>query len=186
LYLAVAFLFFFAWPHTPLESALENAVAGALHSHLESQGLPLNDEGRVDLEDPVVQESSGVVFRTLPVALLILFVPVFAGLFFVVNRGQGRFVGNLVTALHFHSVAFLCLVVTAPLTLVVGDDLAEWGMLVILLALLAFLAVSVKRIHGIGTVGALFRTLLVALVYPFFVFITIVGVLVIWWSMTPD
>jgi hypothetical protein len=182
LYLAAAFLLFLAWPQTPLNSSLDSLIAGAFEAEQESRGLRGEEDGMVDRENPVVQETSQRVRQQLPLFLLILFVPVFAGLLFVVNWGRGRFVGNLIAAFHLHSISFLCLICTVPFTLVFGESWVDWGMFGVLFGLLAFMAISLKRIHETGTALAIVRTLIVAVLYPSFMAIATVGALMVLWQ----
>jgi len=130
MYLAAAFLLFLAWPHTSLESALSGDSANFLNSindsYNEARARDLSDEPGYEAtvqesdvsEDPGFQSAVQVISTNLPGIILVLFVPLFAGLLLLVNPKEGGYVGNLIAAFHIHTAIFLAIIVTLPVNII--------------------------------------------------------------------
>ena len=115
--------------------------------------------------DQTVVLATQVITESLPGMLLILFVPVFAGLLFVSNRGRGRYVGNLVAALHIHTLGFLMVVATVPLNSVLGEEWQEVGMPLLAVAFFAFFVASLARVQDTGLLKATVQSVVVLGIY---------------------
>jgi hypothetical protein len=143
LYLASAFLFFLAWPYTPVASALTDFAAGF------QEGIS-DAATTISAQDPRVQAVVQAVAESLPAALLIVFVPLFAALLGLIGRGPGGYGGSFVLALHIHAFAFLAAVASLPLSLP-GLGAPEEAVVLGLGALvLGFSAAVLRRVHDIA------------------------------------
>jgi hypothetical protein len=147
--LSAALLFFLAFPTSSLWSHLEAFTSGFAATR--GRGLDVDAEVRV-------------VTDSLPALMLILFVPVFAALLRVATRGPGGYVGRLVTALHFHTVAFVAWAMTSVVRPLGNTaDVAVTTFLAIGLPL--FLGASISRIYKLAWWRSLIRTVAVCASY---------------------
>jgi len=177
MYLAAAFLLFLAWPHTSLESGLSGDSANFLNSindsYNEARNRDLSDEPGYEAtvqesdvsEDPGFQSAVQVISTNLPGIILVLFVPLFAGLLLLVNPKEGGYVGNLIAAFHIHTAIFLAIIVTLPVNLIFPEVWDNWGEDLFVLGLFAFLVASIRRANQTTILGALVRAIVVTGMY---------------------
>jgi hypothetical protein len=187
MYLASAFLLFLAWPYTSLESELRrdtaNFLNGIYDGYYEARDPDRSDEpGYVATvresdvsKDPRFQAAVQAISRNLPSIIFVLFLPLFAGLLLMVNRKDGLYVGSLIAAFHIHTVVFLAIIVTLPVSLFlpeiwdsIGEDLFVFG-------LFAFIVASIRRVYQTTVLGALVRAVFVTVVYFFVTLMVITG-----------
>lgn len=90
------------------------------------------------------------VTESLPAALLIVFVPLFAALLGLIGRGPGGYGGSFVLALHIHAFAFLAAVATVPLSLPGVGAPEEAVVLGLGTLVLGFSAAVLRRVHDVG------------------------------------
>ncbi len=171
IYLATAFLFFFAWPLTPFQSAMQSAAAGALDGFAEGAG-DIGETAR--LADHTFQDAVQVISDNLPSLALVLLVPVFAALLYAANRGRHGYVGNLITAFHIHGATFLAMILTVPLHLLLPDSSGDVIILVLLGLLWVYVLAVVKRVYASSLLTALLSTVFVTGCY-LIIAITAVG-----------
>ena len=107
--------------------------------------------------------------------ILVLFVPLFAGLLFMVNRKDGRYVGNLITAFHIHTAIFLAIIVTLPVTILFPEIWDKWGEDLFVLGLFAFVVASIRRANQGTILGALARAIFVTVMYFIVTLVVISG-----------
>lgn len=156
LYLGTALLFFLAWQHTSFASGLEGFIRSAVEARGESTTVVSQDS---------IQGAAQIITETLPGLLIIFFVPVFAMGLHLANRRSGAFAGDLVMALHIHTVFFLGIVVTIPVSFILGARWTEVGEPVLFVMLFAFLCASVARVYGLPWWRATARSLLLVSAY---------------------
>jgi hypothetical protein len=172
LYLATAFPFFLAWPFTPFSTVLQSSAAGFMEGLADGQG----QVGQMALQgDHRFEVAVQVLTDNLPSLAMVLFVPVFAGLLFAVTQGNGRYVGNLITAFHIHTLGFLAMILTVPVNLLFGSDTGQVAALALLLGLLAYVVIAIRRIYQTTVLGAFVRTVTVTSVYLFLAILFIGG-----------
>jgi hypothetical protein len=187
MYLAAAFLLFLAWPHTSLESGFRGDTADFLNSiydgYYEARDRDRSDEpGYVTTiresdvsEDPGFQSAVQAVSRNLPSIIFVLFVPLFAGLLLLVNRKDGLFVGSLIAAFHIHTVVFLAIIVTLPISLLLPEIWDRFGEDLLVFGLFAFVVASVRRVYQTTILGALVRAVFVTFMYFIVTLMVITG-----------
>ena len=115
-----------------------------------------------------------MISKNLPSIILVLFVPLFAGLLFLVNREDGRYVGNLIAAFHIHTAVFLAIIVTLPVNIFFPEIWDKWGEGLLVFGLFAFVVASIRRANQTTILGALGQTIFVAVMY-FVVTLAVIG-----------
>jgi hypothetical protein len=153
LYLVTSLLFFLGWERTPFAAFIRGMVSGAL----DAGGLTAADRGRV----------YAMFVEWLPATMIILAVPLAAALWYIANRAQGLFAGNLVLALHMHSAWFLAFAAYALLDAgVASASPLGWLLFPVLMVFLCISALlAERRVLGIGWLPAIVRSVTVGIVY---------------------
>jgi hypothetical protein len=187
MYLAAAFLLFLAWPHTSLESGFRGDTADFLNSiydgYYEARDRDRSDEpGYVATvpesdvsEEPGFQSAVQTISRNLPSILFVLFVPLFAGLLLMVNRKDGLYVGSLIAAFHIHTVVFLAIIVTLPVSFFLPEIWDGIGEDILVFGLFAFGVASIRRVYRTTVLGALIRAVFVTFMYFIITLMVITG-----------
>lgn len=155
LYLALAVLFFFAWPYTGFAEGLEGFVQGFLGAPSASGAEP-SETARV---------GEAIVLRGLPGILILVLVPFFAMALYLLNRLEGAFVSHFVAALHLHAMFFLVVAATAPLGILPNALWTKTVEPVLLVLLFAFLCVSLARVYELSAWRALARAFVLISIY---------------------
>lgn len=155
LYLALAVVFFLAWPHTGFAEGLEGFTSGFLGAGTDAPtGAP-----------DAVQLGEEVVTSWLPAILIVVLVPFFATALHLLNGRRAAFVSDVVAALHLHSVFFLVVASTAPFRILLGVESTGTSEAILLLSLFLFLCISIARVYRITAWRAVVRSLVLVSAY---------------------
>ena len=140
LYLSAGLLFFFSWRLTPWSVAMVDFA----------EGLGKSAEGLVEI---------------MPAVMILFLVPIFGALVHIMTSMSAPFVGDVVLALHTHTVLFLWIALTVPLRMTFGHGWDIVGTPAALAILTLYLCGALVRVHGLAWGPALARTLVVLLIY---------------------
>ncbi len=166
LYLAAAVLFFLVWLTTGFASGLEEFIRG----FVDARGGPTGSSAQLGAE---------IITESLPGLLIIFFVPFFAAVLQVLNRGAGAFVSHLVMALHVHTMFFAGIVAAAPFGLILGERWERVGEPVLFLFLFAYLCASIARVYDIAAWRAVGRSLVLVSIYSVVAVMAVAGTLLV-------
>ncbi len=158
LYMFCAFLYFFLLP-------FQDQSEGPLTSFFDGWNEVGNEESGLNLDS---------IIKLLPAIVAVIMVPIFAAMVGIFARKQdGHFIlWHLVFSLHFHSVAFLVIVVTnlAPSSISDAADLS------LLIGLVTYLVMALKSTYELSLLRSLIGGAFILLGYLFFYAVFILSI----------